>query len=282
MYATIDQRAGRGAKPQRYPALIDPASEFTASDILAPQAWTPPRAQRLHTGLDVTCTKIAVDFQNLSRDTAESVLRENLDLLRDASGCDAALTIALDPTGLVMENVTVSRGTFAQCHPEALRGDSIETWAWLRTRLDHLRLSLLLDTATPRRDQQVEAQRLAGLHVGSMLLVAYRIDGVPAGFLGLANSLPRDTWDVNLQLLLKLLGTSLATGLGRLRSRRAWPSSRNAIELSKDAANDGLWDFDVERNEMYFSPRWRAMLGYSDDRTSTWRPTGAASCIPRT
>jgi diguanylate cyclase (GGDEF)-like protein/PAS domain S-box-containing protein len=228
----------------------------------------------LHSGLDVTCTKIAVDFQNLSRETAEHVLRENLDLLRDASSCDAALAITLDPTGLIMDTVMVSRGTFAQCHPEALRGDSIEAWAWLRTRLDHLRLSAFIDTTAPRRDQQVEAARLAGLHIGSMLLVAYRIGGVPAGFLGLANSLPRASWDVNLQLLLKLLGTSLATGLGRLTLEARLAKLEERVELSKDAANDGLWDFDVERNEMYFSPRWRAMLGYSDtdlDLAPDWR-----------
>ena len=55
------------------------------------------------------------------------MLREDLDLLREASGCDAAFAITLDATGLVFDQVAVSRSTFAQCHPEALRGESFET-----------------------------------------------------------------------------------------------------------------------------------------------------------
>ena len=47
--------------------------------------------------------------------------------------------------------------------------------------------------------------------------MALRVQGKPAGFLGLAHTMPRGAWDVNLQLLMKLIGTSLATGLERIR-----------------------------------------------------------------
>ena len=95
--------------------------------------------------------------------------------------------------------------------------------------------------------------------------MALRVQDKPAGFLGLAHTLPRGAWDVNLQLLMKLIGTSLATGLERIRIEARLAKLEERTNLSQAAANDGLWDFDVENNEVYFSPRWKAMLGYGDD-----------------
>ena len=65
--------------------------------------------------------------------------------------------------------------------------------------------------------------------------------------------------------MLKLIGTSLATGLERIRIEARLAKLEERTTLSQAAANDGLWDFDVESNEVYFSPRWKAMLGYGDD-----------------
>src|SRR5688572_31661550 len=41
--------------------------------------------------------------------------------------------------------------------------------------------------------------------------------------------------------------------------------SQERDRLVTNTANDGLWDYDVRENSMYFSPRWRAMLGYAHD-----------------
>ena len=146
-----------------------------------------------------------------------------------------------------------------------MSGESLASYPWLKSHLEHLRLSELRDTGAPRREQAAEAAALRGARMGSLLMVVFRIQGKPAGLLGLARRMPQGAWDVNLQLMLKLVGTSLATGLDRMRIESAARQGRGAHEATQSAANDGLWDFDLESNEVYFSPRWKAMLGYADE-----------------
>src|SRR5215469_2545890 len=242
----------------------DKPADFTASDILSADAWT-GRAAKPIVGIDVVCTKIAVDFQNMRRDSMEECIQRNLELLRGATGADCAFIAALSPEDGSIADVQFARSAFAQCRPEGLAGASVESFPWLKGRLDHLRLSQLRDTGEPRKDQTAEAAKLAELHIGSALVVALRAQDKPAGFLALAHTLPRGAWDVNLQLLMKLIGTSLATGLERLRTEARLAKLEERTNLFQASANDGLWDFDVESNEVYFSPRWKAMLGYGDD-----------------
>ncbi|MGI9246765.1 MAG: PAS domain-containing protein, partial [Steroidobacteraceae bacterium] len=136
----------------------------------------------------------------------------------------------------------------------------------LGATLEHLRIAEFRDTLTPRRDHAGDAARLAALKVRSALLCTLSLSGRVSGFMALLSSQPRkDGWDVNLHLMLKLVGSSFATGLERLRVQRYLDTLEERNALSLPSANDGLWDFDVENNTVWFSPRWKKMLGYAED-----------------
>src|SRR5690606_12858153 len=128
---------------------------------------------------------------------------------------------------------------------------------YFRDRLEHLRIVEIRDTSQPRRDFIAEAARLAALHIGAALIIGIAIEGRVRAFLALCSTLPRDSWDANLHLTLKLLGSSYASGIERLRYKRHFADVAERDELALHGANDGLWDFDLEKKTIYFSPRWK-------------------------
>ncbi len=240
---------------------------LSASDVLSAERWVPNQGGQAFS-LDVTCTKVAVDFQHLSAATASEVISQNLHLLREATHTDAAFLVTYDASATTVQSVEAAKGLFVACSPEVLRGEPLAHFPWIQAHLTHTKILEIRDTLVARPEHAAEAQRFGELGLRALLLVGLSVGERPYGFLGLAVSAPCDGWDVGFHLLLKLVGSSLASGLERLTMARELARLTERNRLTLQCTHEGVWDYDASSKVTWFSPQWKVMLGYADDEPS--------------
>ncbi len=225
-----------------------------------------PRAgERTRGAVDALQTKIAVSVQNLDPVTFKDQLAAAVAELPDACGSDAAFLVLISEDGRGFEFVAASSGGFSKCQPKVLQDEQLGDWPWLAKRLGHLRVIEINDTLSGPKSAHEEMQRLHELHMGSLLVIGFSAHGNVAGFLALANEQPVEGWDANLHLLLKLIGSSVASGLEHVRDKEILNQLQERNDLVALTANDGIWDFDGNTKRINLSRRWKTMLGYDLD-----------------
>ncbi|MGY8795405.1 MAG: EAL domain-containing protein [Woeseiales bacterium] len=222
----------------------------------------PPPGERNRGAVDALQTKIAVNVQNLDKHRFKEQLQENISELPDATGCDAAFLVLFNKDLSGIETVLASSTVFSACNAGALEGELLVDWPWLCQNLGHLKVIEISDTSAGPKDAKEEFSRFSSLGIGSAVIIGFSIRGEMGGYLALANERPVENSDANLHLLMKLVGTSLASGFERMRSVELLDEFEERNALVSLTANDGIWDFDGQSKRIKLSRRWKDMLGY--------------------
>lgn len=148
-------------------------------------------------------------------------------------------------------------------------------------------ISFVLQSGKPYRSQSNSATQFlkvsTGFLVYSLLHVPLISKGKVIGVLSVDNQIKRHEFSDSDEAILASLADFATVAIenarlyekaqqeihDRMRVEKALRESEQRYELAVLGANDGIWDWDLSTNSMYYSPRWKAMLGYSDEEIGT-------------
>ena len=99
-----------------------------------------------------------------------------------------------------------------------------------------------------------------------LYLLPVRFDGSDWGFLALICSLTR-RYDLTIEML-NHWAAMLVVAIDQERAVEEIRVSKERYALAVDAADAGLWDWDLTTGATYCSARWRSLVGCPDDRAA--------------
>ncbi|MEM9173119.1 MAG: EAL domain-containing protein [Pseudomonadota bacterium] len=226
--------------------------------------------------VDALFTQIAVQLLDVDIDAPDSALDSTVSMLRDAIGVDAVFVAFVNDDGVSISRVIESHAGFTRCVPQMLVNQDLSQWQALTDRLRESRVVEFIDTVRAADGQdglETIGHDLLQIHIGSCVLAgacdasAESQGSLPMlrAIIGFVGENPVSGWSTDLRLLIKLLSANLGAALTRSAQQRELRTLRERAELLRETTNDGVWDFDGVSKKIWFSRRWKAMLGYDLD-----------------
>ena len=242
------------------------SSYSKATGPLSVRRRVQPSVEPKRCSIDAVQTNIAANVQSLDKVRFKEQLRDSIAELPDATGLDAAFLVLFTPDRKAIECVISTNNVFSAINAEALEGESLTNWPWLTKQLSNLKVIEVNDTAAAPAEASDELNRFAALGIGAALAIGFVVRGEMAGFFVLANGHPVKKHHADIHVLMKLMGSSLASGIERMRIGELLDEYLERDKLVSLTANDGIWDFDGQSKCTRVSPRWKGMLGYDIDQ----------------
>ncbi len=208
---------------------------------------------------------ISTQFINVEHTDLDAAMHEALERMGKFIGFDRAYLYRCEsPTGSIHNThewaapgVPAAPPTFRNCGPEVIPA--------FRERLrsgEAVQVHQLADLAADSSEREwLEAR---GARSCVFVPLVYR--GTTAGFLG-CDFVGEETRLGDDRLgSLKIIGDIFVNALERRRSEERLRESEERYKLAALGANDGLWDWDLRTDRIFYSQRWKASLGYREDQ----------------
>lgn len=189
------------------------------------------------------------------------------------------------------DDMTLMSNTHEWCAPsieprkERIRNHPTDSMPWWKERIQQ-RISVHLpDVEALPPEAETEKREFQAQGIRSLLcLPTVGAQGVLGGFIGFDAVRRACCWSDDQIVMLRLVANAIGSALERREAEDALRESEERFDLAINGIGAGLWDWDMVKNTVFFSPRWKKMLGYEDHEVANafsgwkdlWHPDDAA------
>lgn len=207
---------------------------------------------------------IAARFVNIPLDTLDSGINDILRGIGPYTGADRVYLFRYDNSTGTISN------THEWCSKEVtpeianLQNLPIDLFPWWNTTLASGKNINIPDISKLPPEAKNEHEILEAQGIQAVFILPLFISHHLTGFVGLDNVKNSGDWSEEDIQLLTLASEIIANALDKKRVEEQLIESEGRWQFALEGAGDGVWDWNTKTNVVFFSPRWKAMLGYGE------------------
>lgn len=219
---------------------------------------------RFRVDFEKLITTISADFINLAADEIDNGINKALQTIGKFADVDRSYVF------LLTDNSEMINSTHEWCALEIpsriddLKDIYVEDLTLLIGKLQHGEILQLQDIQNLLLQKTVEKQLFKTQDIKSLIILPIACSGNLIGFLGF-ESLSTTSWTENSIFLLKIVAEILGNVLGRKRVEQVLRVSEERYARAISAGKVGVWEWNIQTNEVYIDSNLKAMLGYKDE-----------------
>ena len=218
---------------------------------------------RFRVDFEKLITNISTDFINLDADRIDNGINQALQTISKFAGVNRSYVFLLTEDSEKINNTHEWCDREIPSRIDDLQNIYIEDLTLLIEKLQHGEILQLQDIQDLLLQETV-AQVFETQDIKSLIILPIACSGNTIGFLGF-ESFHTTRWTENSIFLLKIVAEMLGNVLGRKRAEQALRISEERYARAISAGKVGVWEWNIQTNEVYIDSNLKAMLGYKDE-----------------
>jgi PAS domain S-box-containing protein len=212
-------------------------------------------------------TSISTHFINLAPDQIDNGINQALAAIAKFTDVDRSYVFLFSESGTKMDNTHEWCAKGIEPQIEQLQDLRVELFPWAMEKLLCFETVHIPDVKVlpPYYPQQ---QLDTSLDIQSLIVVPIVCGGLLIGYLGFDSLKVAKTWSEDSIALLKMVGEMLANALERKRVEQALRISEERYARAINAGKVGIWEWNIQTNEIYIDANLKSMLSYTASETT--------------